>query len=162
MPYSVWHEYVNLFDSPAVVPVAGHLRTVRVEYSASGDLPIRHPGRLSVLAQAFYFTETGEPPSPPKDSQAAVQQVPPKKERHSLALTTSIFSPDGNLFTADHVTIADLERFRNLREASQGLWRYEISGTSAPIFTGGPHPITIEPDLARVGRRYTRTNPSVA
>jgi hypothetical protein len=75
-------------------------------------------------------------------------------------LTTSIFSPDGNLFTADHVTIADLERFRDLREASQGLWRYEISGTSAPIFTGGPHPITVEPDLARVGFSLEETTTS--
>lgn len=160
MPYSVWHEYVNLFDSPAVVPVAGHLRTVRVEYSASGDLPIRHPGRLSVLAQAFYFTETGEPPSPPKQSQAAVQPVPPKRVRHSLPLTTRIFSPDGNLFTADDVTIADLERFRDLHEASQGLWRFEISGAGAPIFTGGPNPITVEPDLARVGFAIEETTTS--
>src|SRR5215813_10731270 len=59
MPYSVRHEYVNLFDTTAVVAVAGHPRTVRVEYLASGDLPIRHPGRLSVFAQAYTFVRSG-------------------------------------------------------------------------------------------------------
>jgi hypothetical protein len=106
---------------------------VRVEYSASGELPIRHPGKLNVAVKALYYTQSGgEPPIRGPSS------GPPRQIKHELAMSTRIFSPDGNLFTADQVTLADLERFRDLRGTSQGTWRYETSGTSAPIATAGP------------------------
>src|SRR6266852_5583457 len=145
MTYSVEHLYVNTSDLTDIVPVVGHAGVVRAEYSASGELPIRHPGQLNVFVKALYYTQSGgEPPSPGP----AVRQSSPVK--HELPMSTRIFSPDGNPFTADQVTLVDLERFRDLREASQGTWRYETSGVSAPIKVSGPPRIWVTEGVATV------------
>jgi phospholipase C len=150
MTYSVEHLYIDTFDFSEVTPVVGHPGVVRVSYSASGDLPIRHPGQLNVFVHVLYYTQTGgEPPSAPGHDPAIGQSSAVKVE-NELPMSTSIFSPDGNLFTADQVTLADLERFRNLREVSQGTWRYETSGLSAPIYTTGPPRIWVTEGMAIV------------
>jgi hypothetical protein len=51
-----------------------------------------------------------------------------------LPLSFKIYSPDGLEFTAPNVTLDDLARFRDLRSASEGSWRFEVNGTSDPIF----------------------------
>ena len=53
MTYSVEHLYVNTSDFSDIVAVVGHAGVVRAEYSASGELPIRHPGQLNVFVQAL-------------------------------------------------------------------------------------------------------------
>src|SRR5262249_15199745 len=116
------HVYAELHESTAIV---GKDRVVHAEYSASGHLPILRPGRLSVFVQALYYTQPGG--VPPAGSK------PPPPVEHKLSITTQIFSPDGNLFTADQVTLADLERFRNLRQYSAIPWRYKTWGASAPM-----------------------------
>ena len=122
MTYSIEHVYAELHESTAIV---GKDRVVHAEYSASGHLPILRPGRLSVFVQALYYTQPGG--VPPAGSK------PPPPVEHKLSMTTQIFSPDGNLFTADQVTLADLERFRNLRQYSAIPWRYKTWGASAPM-----------------------------
>jgi phospholipase C len=126
MAYSVEHLYVNTTEFTKIVT---HDGVKRAQYSATGELLIRHPGFLNVFVQALYFTQlkVGDPP----DGHTHVDH--PKPVPHKVPMSKRIFYPDGSLFTADHVTLADLERFRDLREASQGSWRYEVSGISDPI-----------------------------
>ena len=126
MAYSVEHLYVNTTEFTKIVT---HDGVKRAQYSATGELLIRHPGFLNVFVQALYFTQlkVGDPP----DGHTHVDH--PKPVPHKVPMSKRIFYPDGSLFTADHVTFADLERFRDLREASQGSWRYEVSGISDPI-----------------------------
>ena len=151
MTYSVDHFYVNTFEPTDIVPVAGQAGFVRAEYSASGELPIRHPGQLNVVVKAPYYTQTGgEPPSPPSQEPAIGQSPAVRPVEHELPMSTRIFSPDENLFTAAQVTLADLERFRDLREASQGTWRYETSGIGPPIKVTGPTRIWVTEGAATV------------
>src|SRR5262245_3042638 len=125
MTYSIEHVYAELHESTAIV---GKDRVVHAEYSASGDMQILRPGRLSIFVQALYYTQSGG--EPPAGSKPPAKPSTPVK--HQLSMTTRIFSPDGNPFTADQVTLADLERFRDLRQYSEKPWRYETSGASAP------------------------------
>jgi phospholipase C len=46
----------------------------------------------------------------------------------TLPLTIEIRTPDGQPFTADHVTLADLRRFRDLRGTSHGNWTFRLHG----------------------------------
>jgi hypothetical protein len=92
MTYSAEHFYANTSDSTDVVPVVGHTGFERAEYSASGELPIRHPGQLNVFVEAFYYVQTGgEPPS----HEPAIGQPLPVPVRHELPMSTRIFSPEG-------------------------------------------------------------------
>jgi hypothetical protein len=49
-------------------------------------------------------------------------------EHGHLPLKMEIRTPDGQPFTADHITLDDIRRFRNLRGVSQGTWTYTVSG----------------------------------
>ena len=58
------------------------------------------------------------------------------------------------------MTLADLEQFRDLREVSQGTWRYEVAGTSAPITLDG-HDSASEGDATvRIALEETVTSKS--
>jgi hypothetical protein len=46
--------------------------------------------------------------------------------RESIALTLRIFTPDGQEFTANKITLADLRKFRDLRGFPSGRWSYHI------------------------------------
>jgi hypothetical protein len=124
MPYHIEHLYIDKADGTTIVAHGGERRA---QYFDSGELLIRHPGHLNFFAQALYFTQMSGDRT---DGRAIVTRPP---IQHTISLSTRIFSPDGLLFTADHVTLADLERFRDLREASHDSWRYEVSGISDPI-----------------------------
>ena len=120
MTYTVNHTYVDQDLNPSVT-MQGHLATVHC--SASGSLAIRFPGKLSILAQASYLVKIeGHGP--------AGGQVEP------LPLTVEIKTPDGQLFTADQVTLNDLRKYRDLRGSSQGSWSYTVHGQSHPIVVG--------------------------
>ena len=45
-------------------------------------------------------------------------------------LDLRIFDPNGQLFTRDEVTLADLQKFRDLRGSPHGQWRYTLTGQS--------------------------------
>ena len=53
-----------------------------------------------------------------------------------MPLSVEIKTPDGQPFTADHVTLDDLRKYRDLRGTSQGSWSYNVHGQSAPIPLG--------------------------
>jgi len=109
MTYTVEHKYVEDSVEPDVT-LQGTTHAV-VQYAASGTFAIRSPGKLLASATAEY--ELVKEPS---------AQVFP------LPLTVELQSPDGDPFTADEVTVADLQKFRDLHGASQGLWSYNIHG----------------------------------
>ena len=125
MTYSVEHLYVNVSGASSIL-MHGGVKTAH--FSASGDLPIRHPGRFNVFVRAvFRMHINGDLPS------QAAHSARPTSTQVPISLTTRIYTPDGQLFARDHVTLADLEQFRDLRHVSQGNWRYEVSGTTDPI-----------------------------
>jgi hypothetical protein len=101
MPYAVTHEYLD--GEPRVyVDADEDLATVRC--IMSGELPIRFPGKLITYTRATYRHGTYD-----EDKGLWVWQT--KK----IPLTLVIKTPDGLPFTADHVTLNDLRKFRDLR-----------------------------------------------
>ena len=90
MTYSVEHLYVNESGSSSILTHGG-VKTAH--FSASGDLPIRHPGRFNIFVRAVYWIHinSGVPPRPAPGGRPTSSQVP-------ISLTTSIYTPDGQLF----------------------------------------------------------------
>lgn len=128
MSFNIEHLYVEFFDQVTVSAV--NIDTRRVRYANSGTLPIRHPGTLNIATYASYSKHTkgsGLPPVGGTPNAPLTQVVP-------LNLTVKIYSPDGLEHTTGHVTLDDLNRFRDLRNSSQGSWSYQVSGDSGPIF----------------------------
>jgi phospholipase C len=117
--YTVQHNYVGSLEDVTVLQQG---QTVRVKYSSSSDFSIRHPGALHRFFSAEYLFH------PKADGASA-----PTIGRAPLPLSFKVFTPDGLEFTAPNVTLDDLNRFKDLRGASQGNWRCEVSGDSGPI-----------------------------
>ena len=127
MTYTVNHNYVGQVLNPDVTIQGGgsvHGATATVHCSASGSMAIRYPGRLRIFARARYNVGV-EAEDPHTHTQ--VQTLP---------LTVKIKTPDGQLFIADHVTLDDLRKYRDLRGSSQGSWSYTVDGQSRPIPVG--------------------------
>jgi phospholipase C len=122
--YTVQHFYVGSLED---VTVLHQHETVRVKYSLSRDFSIRHPGSLHRFLYAEYLFH------PKADSTERRQTSAPSIGRAALPLSFKIYSPDGVEFTAPKVTLDDVNRFRDLRGASQGSWHCEVSGDSGPI-----------------------------
>jgi hypothetical protein len=131
MTYTVTHTYVNQVLIPEVTETRDvhHAIHYTVECSASGSFAIGFPGKLHVSASAWYET-VFEP-----DGVHALRGA-----KHSLQLTIELRTPDGQLFTADEVTLDDLLRFRDLRGASQGKWSYSVEGKIHLNYLGPPIP----------------------
>jgi phospholipase C len=91
---------------------------------------VLHPGKLQIAPSASFVTrhlaDTKNPDGHPKGKPIEAANV-------RLPLTVKIKTPDGQPFAADHVTLSDLKRFRDLRGTSQGFWTFSISGESRPI-----------------------------
>ncbi len=121
MTYTVNHRYVDQDLTPKV-STQGDQATVHC--SASGALPIRNPGKLRIFAMAHYEVTV-------HDEDVGVHGGGVQKK--SLLITVHIKTPDGQPFTADHVTLNDLSKYRDLRGTSQGSWSYSVSGHSDPI-----------------------------
>jgi phospholipase C len=131
MPYTVNHTYVAQVLSPSV---SIHHGLATVQCTAFGSLAIRFPGKLRISARAEY-QEGVEADEGVGDSGGGVHGHIGAQVR-SLPLTIEIKTPDGQLFTADHITLNDLRRFRDLRGSSQGSWSYRVHGQSQPIAVG--------------------------
>jgi hypothetical protein len=118
MKYIVQHVYVDTKDN--LYRTVRESNTKKIIFSSHGDLPIRHPGSLRIIAIGSYHMSIFV------DHRFQTQHV-------RLPISMKIFSPDGVEFTAGHVTVNDLNRFRDLRGVSQGTWRYAAFGDSGPI-----------------------------
>src|SRR5882672_5757508 len=92
----------------------------------SGDLKDPYPGLLQKALRASFTHRVRVDPAPggstPHGNWASVN--------HDIALQLTIFTPDGHEFTSERITPADLHRYRNLRGAPIGPWRYTLSGES--------------------------------
>lgn len=126
MTYTVNHSYVDreLNLSETVQGDLVHGQSHTLHYSASGSLAIRFPGRLRISSQARYLTGV-EAQDPHTHTQV-----------HTLPVPVKIKTPDGQLFTADQVTLNDLRKYRDLQGSSQGSWSYTADGQSQPIRVG--------------------------
>jgi hypothetical protein len=93
----------------------------QAHFSASGPLRIRFPGKLQIGASARYLIRirVDDPQGGPARFETQDKNVP---------LTVEIKTPDGQTFTADHVTLDDIRRYRDLRGVSRGSWSYRVSG----------------------------------
>ena len=118
--YTVQHAYIDSIEN---VTVHEQNETTVVTYSFSREMLIRHQGRLQGFAFAEYFIH----------QQADGSGPPPLPKRVDLPLSIKLYSPDALEFAARIVTLDDLNRFRDLRGASQGSWRLEVHGDSGPI-----------------------------
>jgi hypothetical protein len=122
MPYLV--EHVLAAQSKATrIRTSNGLATAH--FKSSGPIDVGYPGRLEVTARAGYFQEARVERD---DGRPARWEKDPK----TLRLKTAVRTPDGNLFTKDHISLDDLRRFRDLRGVSQGTWSYSVEGESDP------------------------------
>jgi len=118
--YTVQHAYIDSIEN---VTVHEQNEMAVVTYFLSREILIRHQGQLQGFAFAEYFIH----------EQAGDTISTPKPKRVDLPLSIKVYSPDGLEFAPRIVTLDDLNRFRDLRNVSQGSWRLEVYGDSGPI-----------------------------
>jgi hypothetical protein len=123
MTYTVDHLFV---DEQGKTSIRTRDGKSQARFSRSGTMAIHFPGKIEIYAVAHYFLKIRNDgnggPSRPWLTQSEI-----------LPLKVEIRTPDGNLFTADHVSLADLSRFRDLRGVSHGTWSYSVHGESATV-----------------------------
>jgi hypothetical protein len=117
MPFILLHELVK---EELTVQVRTSDNHATVSCGLSGTTRILFPGKLIKSASVAYFYQKYY--NQRFDSDLRV-----------LPLSFEIRTPDGQPFTADHVTLDDLRRFRDLRGTSQGDWTFDVHGASLPI-----------------------------
>lgn len=149
MSYTINHQYLDKNTNVAVVTNGN---SAKVRYSASGKMAIRFPGKLLIYASANYNLQVrAEVSNPRPDGQPTSPRW--QTQTKTLPLKVVIKTPDGQVFTADHVTLNDLKRFRDLRGTTQGTWSYSIFGETESIW--------VEPNVARVTAGKVRTSISI-
>lgn len=119
--------------------------------AAHGSFLVLHPGRLqrdasaSVRHSMRIDTPNTQPPSPPGGidglpggglgNHPLPNPVPQPLHNgvqvtvEGIALTLRVLDPNGQLFTANEITLADLKKFRNTRGSSRP-WSFTLSGSS--------------------------------
>src|SRR5687767_3680387 len=131
MTYIVRHSYV---DQDVPVTLSTQDDSARVHGSTSGRFAVRFPGKLHIVQGATYtvrtFVEDVDQPGREPEREPRGRWV---AQTRSLPLTVEIKTPDGQPFTADHVTLSDLGRFRDLRGTSEGSWSFSVSGESESL-----------------------------
>jgi phospholipase C len=139
MTFTIVHGQVG---ETLAVKVTRVQNVATVRCSAGGSFDVRFPGQLRRFAQATFdvsvfvapVTPVGPGPGGPAGpTLAGTQQGHFETESRTLPLKLSIFTPDGQPFTASQVTLADLQRFRDPRGLRHGLWRWTIEGQSEPL-----------------------------
>jgi phospholipase C len=148
MPFTLEHVLVSQrLDVERLPTPQGFFFTV----SAQGTFLVLHPGRLQRDARASVRhamrvdipdTSVPRPPGgiddPTHGGIGGHPQPPPgPRPRHNgvqvtvegIPVDLQIRDPDGQLFTRDEVTLADLKRFRTARGASR-RWSFSLRGTS--------------------------------
>ena len=118
MTYVVEHLLVNTKGTTSI-RIGDDLTSAH--FSDAGSLPVNFPGRLEVQTRAGYeLQKLNDSWQPPRLD----------TERKTFPLKVEIRTPDGKPFTADHITLDDIGRFRDLRGVSHGSWTYTVSGES--------------------------------
>lgn len=123
MAYTVVHRLAETRSRTRIL-VDGDV--ARARFSEGGPINIAFPGRIERWASAVYFVRVDD--GSPSAGEA---------QRKTLSLTTTIRTPDGTPFEAEEVTLADLQRYRNLRGVPRGPWTYSVVGESEPVVTDG-------------------------
>lgn len=126
MTRKILHSYIA---QAAKISIERGAESTTVSVSASGSLPIRFPGRLIISTSATYQVRMRI------DDPKIGTGKPFQTQTRTLLLSAQIRTPDGILFTSDHITIDDLNKFRDLRGTSHGNWTFHVHGESKPIVT---------------------------
>jgi hypothetical protein len=127
MTYTVNHPFINHKGRTSIRTSNGQSRA---RFSHSGSMAIGFPGKLHVGVLARYVLQIRVEPL---DGGPVRIDNQPK----TLHCQVEVRTPDGKLFTGDHVTLNDIRRFRDLRGVSHGTWTFKISGESDPVETDG-------------------------
>jgi len=115
--------------------------------AAQGSFQLLYPGRLQKAVEATVRhsmridtpdIDVPDPPGPIDGPGHPPHHQPTPQPLHNgvqvtvegIPLDFRIYDPSGQLFTRDEVTLADLEKFRDLRGTPTGQWRYTLSGRS--------------------------------
>jgi phospholipase C len=106
---------------------------------------VRHPGKLNVSAWARYSVRIRV------DGRWQVSKT-------TLPVTVEIKTPDGQPFTADHVTMNDIWRFRDLRGVSQGDWSYRAHGQASEEVDAGETLVTADDGRVTISLEETVTS----
>lgn len=110
-------------------------------FNLKGDFLVLFPGQLLRRGSATFnhrvHTESlgpeateGRPEEPGTTPLHGGTQTTDQK----IPFTLRLFTPDGQEFTANQITLADLRKFRDQRGAPSGRWSYSMIGESEHIF----------------------------
>lgn len=119
MPYTVHHTYVDEFTNVSVHTEDG---VATISFSASGSLPIRHPGRFLISKFAKYSLRfwVEDPNTPghgrwvntPKSFPVKVEIITPREFPHHT----------------NEVTMDDLTEYRDQRGTTRAEWSFRAHG----------------------------------
>ncbi len=126
MAYTVEHILINTIGKTSIRRSDDGVATAH--FSSSGSMHIGFPGSLNIKKLARYAVRNQV-----EDDPRGRPSRRPRWEGRTFPLTLEIRTPDGNLFTAQQVTLDDLRRFRDLRGVSAGVWTYKVSGAGPPV-----------------------------
>jgi phospholipase C len=117
--------------------------------AAQGDFNVLYPGRLSkrVLASVRHSMRIDTPSTDPPPLPPVIDGGPSHPPSHpsptpdplhggvqvtveTFPVALRIFTPQGEEFSGQEVTLADLRKYRDLRGVPVGHWRYTLSGRS--------------------------------
>ena len=144
MPFHLHHV---VFSRPLEIVEHATPGEVYFTVAGEGEFELLRPGALwrNVYALIRHKTRIDnavpEPPTPPGGIDDPGGWRPPvghPRPLHNGVVVTNdpipldlkLYMPDGKLFTADQVTVADIFRFRDARGWPTGRWRYTVSGRS--------------------------------
>src|SRR5690349_14582627 len=94
MQYAVQHIYVETTELVTVKKNQNN-NIYSITYFLQGDIPVRHPGQLNVLASAYCYLHLLSG-SPGRGGHPVTQQI-------YLPVSAKVFSPDGQAFPVHHV-----------------------------------------------------------
>lgn len=146
MPFTLQHQLISERLEPETHESAqGTYFTV----SAQGTFQLLYPGRLfkHVVATVRHSMRLDDPLPPPPQLPPSIDGIPIRPTRphrpipqlphngvqvteEAILLQFRIYDPRGHEFTNDEVTLADLQKFRDLRGVPEGRWSYSVSGIS--------------------------------
>ena len=106
-----------------------------------GEFPVLFAGRVIRRASATFShrvrvdtPDPVEPGAPPPRPGTAPRHGGFETVQKTIPLKLSVFTPDGHEFTANEITRADLNKFKDRRGLPTGPWSYTVTGESEHIF----------------------------
>lgn len=97
----------------------------------SGQFAVLNPGRIQHRVSAGFGLrfQVHRPKNQPDEFPLV---------EHRIQLQFAILTPDGREFNGTEVTLADLQKFRDLRGRPHGLWSYRLTGQSEQFTLSAP------------------------